>query len=229
MNWGIQFYQVVGKERSGVIAKALKDEISLEEMAREYLSKDSETKAWEEEDILQEEFSYIMYQKQEEALEDYFIFDKEGKIDSLYMLLARLWMRGDLKSWSAFQKGKEGEHIPIPAYQFDRQIYWMEPMAIELKKPEETEDSYYIRTEEQMTGYVEPSGFMEKKIAEIWEKELGIKPVGATDGFFQLGGTSLAAAKVNGLLCEYFDIELSLRDFLGSQTIRDLKRLIMTM
>lgn len=229
INWGIQFYQVIGKDRAGVIAKALKDEISLEEMARDYLSKDSDTKVWEEECILQEEFSYIMYQKQEEVPEGYFIFDKKGKTESLYQLLARLWKMGYLKSWSAFQKGKEGEHIPIPAYQFDRQIYWMEPMAIEVKKPEETEDSYYIRTEEQMIGYVEPSGFMEKKMAEVWEKELGIKPVGATDGFFQLGGTSLVAAKVNGLLCEYFDIELSLRDFVGSQTIRDLKRLIMTM
>ncbi|MBS4932842.1 MAG: hypothetical protein KH020_16340 [Clostridiales bacterium] len=229
INWGIQFYQVIGKGQAGVIAKALKDEISLEEMVRDYLSKDSDTKVWEEEYILQEEFSYIMYQKQEEVLEGYFIFDKKGKADSLYQLLARLWKMGYLKSWSAFQKGKEGEHIPIPSYQFDRQIYWMEPMAIEAKKPEETEDFYYIRTEEQLIGYVEPAGFMEKKIAEIWEKELGIKPVGATDGFFQLGGTSLAAAKVNGLLCEYFDIELPLRDFVESQTIRDLKRLIMTM
>lgn len=229
MNWGIQFYQVIGKGRAGVIAKALRDEISLEEMARDYLSKVGEVKVWEEECILQEEFSYIMYQEQEEVLEGCFIFDKKGKTDSLYQLLARLWKMGYLKSWSAFQEGKEGEHIPIPVYQFDRQIYWMEPMDIEAKKPEATEDSYYIRTEEQLTGYVEPSGFMEKKMAEIWEKELGIKPVGATDGFFQLGGTSLVAAKVNGLLCEYFDIELSLRDFVGSQTIRDLKSLIMTM
>lgn len=229
INWGIRFYQVIGKERAGVIAKALKDEINMEKMARDYLSKDSDTKVWEEERILQEEFSYIMYQKHEEVPDGYFIFDIKGKMDALYQFLARLWKMGYLKSWSDFQKGKEGEHIPIPGYQFDRQIYWMEPMAIEAQKPEETEDFYHIRTKEQMEGYVEPSGFMEKKIADIWEKELGIKPVGATDGFFQLGGTSLAAAKVNGLLCEYFDVELSLRDFVESQTIRDLKRLIMTM
>ncbi len=229
MDSGIQFYHVIGKGRAGSIAKALKKEISLEEMARDYLSKDTIIKHSEEACILQKEFSYIMYQKKEEMQEGYFIFDKDGKVDSLYQLLASLWKTGYLKSFSAFQMAKEGEHIPIPTYQFDRQIYWIEPMAIEVKKSEETEDSYYIRTEEQMIGYVEPSGFIEKKIAKIWEKELGIKPVGAMDGFFQLGGTSLAAAKVNGLLCEYFDIELSLRDFVGSQTIRELKRLIMTM
>lgn len=229
MNWGIPFYQVIGKERAGVIAKALNDELNLEEMAREYLSMNRDRKGWEEECILQDEFSYIMYQKQEEVQEGYFVFDKKDKTDSLYQLLAKLWKMGCINSWSAFQNGKEGEHVPIPSYSFDRQIYWMEPMAMEVKKAEETEDSYYIRTEEQMTGYVEPSGFMEKKMAEIWEKELGIKPVGAMDGFFQLGGTSLAAAKVNGLLCEYFDIEISLQEFVGSQTIRELKRLIMNM
>ena len=229
MNWGIQFYQVKGKEQAGVIAKALKDEISLEDMARYYLSEDRDTKVWEDDCILEEELSYIRYQKQGEVPDSYFIFDEKVKTDSIYQLLARLWKIGYLTSWSAFQKGKEGEHIPLPTYQFDRQVYWMEPMVIEVKEKEATEDSYYIRTEDKMKGYVEPSGFIEKKIAQIWEKELGIKPVGAMDGFFQLGGTSLTAAKVNGLVCEYFDVEISLRDFVGSQTIRDLKKLIITM
>ena len=226
INWEIPFCEVIGKNRADSIAKALKEEIDLEMMVREYLGSDK-TKVDDNRESLPKEFMYVIYQKQE-TIDDYFLFDEKDTIDTLYILVARLWMNGYLNSWNAFQKGKEGKRIPIPTYQFDRQTYWIEPKSLKLNKTKEKENLYYIRTEKEMEGYVEPSGYMEKKIAEIWEKELGIKPVGVTDGFFQLGGTSLLAAKVKDVLCDYFGIEITLKDFLESQTIQDLKTLIMS-
>jgi len=43
------------------------------------------------------------------------------------------------------------------------------------------------------TGLVAPVNDLERTILELWERELGIEPIGAEDDFFSLGGDSLAA------------------------------------
>ena len=158
-----------------------------------------------------------------------YCFDESGDIEPFYAVLSKLWRMGVLKDWNSFLSGKKWERIPIPTYQFERTEYWIEPVAYEAKKQERKERCYTIRSDEQMSGFVETLGFLEKKIAEIWEDELGIKPVGAEDGFFQLGGSSLKAAKVNEIINDFFGTDLSLRDFLESQTIRALKNRILTL
>jgi len=44
--------------------------------------------------------------------------------------------------------------------------------------------------------YVEPSGPVERRIADIWRDVLGVAEVGAHDNFFELGGSSLLGLKV---------------------------------
>lgn len=45
--------------------------------------------------------------------------------------------------------------------------------------------------------YVAPKTTMQKKLVQIWEKVLNIKPVGINDNFFELGGDSLLAMNLN--------------------------------
>src|SRR5262249_44745681 len=44
--------------------------------------------------------------------------------------------------------------------------------------------------------YVAPRDKIEKKLVAIWEEVLGVKPIGIKDGFFDLGGKSLQAARL---------------------------------
>lgn len=242
LDWGAVFYKIEGKGDAAMVALALKEELSLEQMVFRCLGTEEASAKMQSENIEEfftEDCKYILLGDLEESerkkiknsLSYTAMNAKEEPLQGVYCLLGRLWSKGYIKSLDKFLEGKRRERVPVPGYEFDRQIYWIEQVAIEKKteKNIENEQSYYIRTNEQMEGYIEPAGFMEKKLAQIWEKELAVKPVGATDGFFQLGGNSLKAAKVNGIICDYFDIDLSLKDFVQNQTVRELKNYIMTM
>ncbi len=43
---------------------------------------------------------------------------------------------------------------------------------------------------------VAPRTALERRVTEIWERVLGITPIGVTDNFFDLGTTSLVAARL---------------------------------
>src|SRR4029077_3878354 len=45
-------------------------------------------------------------------------------------------------------------------------------------------------------GSVPPRDALETQLVAIWEKALGLQPIGITDNFFQLGGDSLLAVRI---------------------------------
>ena len=57
-----------------------------------------------------------------------------------------------------------------------------------LPKPDAAGD-----TRSRSVGHVEASGEIEKQIASVWTKLLGLSKVGTKDSFFALGGHSLLA------------------------------------
>ncbi len=70
--------------------------------------------------------------------------------------------------------------------------------------------------------YIAPRNDMEKKIAEVWKKVLGIKKIGINDNFFSLGGHSLKAVTVVAKL--QTDFEITVNDIFKYQTIAALSR-----
>ena len=46
------------------------------------------------------------------------------------------------------------------------------------------------------TGYVAPRTELERRIAAVWQRALGIEPIGALDRFFDLGGDSVLANQI---------------------------------
>jgi len=49
--------------------------------------------------------------------------------------------------------------------------------------------------QDNSTTFVAPGSVLERMLAEIWEENIGIKNIGITDDFFELGGTSMIAVK----------------------------------
>ncbi len=66
----------------------------------------------------------------------------------------------------------------------------------------------------------------EPRLRAIWESVLGLEPVRSDDNFFDLGGTSLAAARVFELIYERMGVDLPLSAILDAPTTAALAALI---
>lgn len=79
---------------------------------------------------------------------------------------------------------------------------------------------------EGSNGFVAPRNLLELHIAEIWEQVLNVRPIGATDNFFDLGGHSLLGLRVSALIYGKFGQDLPLSAFFDGGTVEHLATLI---
>jgi acyl transferase domain-containing protein/surfactin synthase thioesterase subunit/non-ribosomal peptide synthetase component F/acyl carrier protein len=63
---------------------------------------------------------------------------------------------------------------------------------------------------------------MEQRIAMVWREVLGIQAVEPDDNFFEIGGDSLSAARLSGLLAERFGISLPVIEVFQFGTLTDM-------
>ncbi|MCL8537177.1 amino acid adenylation domain-containing protein [Chryseobacterium gallinarum] len=70
--------------------------------------------------------------------------------------------------------------------------------------------------------YVAPGNVTEEKLAEIWQKVLGIQKVGITDNFFELGGHSLMVNQVLNRIHHTLSMQVSFKDFFAFPTIEGI-------
>lgn len=64
-----------------------------------------------------------------------------------------------------------------------------------------------------------PETALQRELLELWRGMLGPIEIGVHDDFFRLGGHSLMAARLVGMLRERFAVDLTIKAFLGSPTI----------
>jgi len=76
------------------------------------------------------------------------------------------------------------------------------------------------------TRYTAPSGETEKKLAEIWQKLLGIDRVGTHDNFFDLGATSLTVMHINRLLKDTLGKDVAVVTMYIYPTVAELARFL---
>ncbi len=74
--------------------------------------------------------------------------------------------------------------------------------------------------------FVAPQTEVERQLAEIWAKVLGVGRVGRYDNFFELGGHSLLAMQVSSRVLEAFQIELPVRRVFESPALAELAAVI---
>jgi phthiocerol/phenolphthiocerol synthesis type-I polyketide synthase E len=84
--------------------------------------------------------------------------------------------------------------------------------------------SYEMRQDrpDLSTEFADAATDTEKKLKEMFEGFFGYKQVGIDDNFFELGGDSLKGMVVLKKIKTEFDINISLKDFFGKQTIREI-------
>jgi amino acid adenylation domain-containing protein len=71
-------------------------------------------------------------------------------------------------------------------------------------------------------AYVAPATDDERVIAGAWQEVLGVERIGATDGFFTLGGHSLRAVRIIARIDELLGVRLPVSALFESPTVRGL-------
>lgn len=66
----------------------------------------------------------------------------------------------------------------------------------------------------------------ERRLVEIWRSVLGVSPIGVRDGFVELGGHSLSAARICARVREEFGREVSVADLLAATTVEALAEVV---
>ncbi|MBT2572355.1 amino acid adenylation domain-containing protein [Bacillus sp. ISL-51] len=75
---------------------------------------------------------------------------------------------------------------------------------------------------QQTAEYVPPGNEVESKLADLWQKVLGISQAGIKHNFFDLGGNSIRAAALAARIHKELDVNLSLKDIFKFPTIEQL-------
>jgi amino acid adenylation domain-containing protein len=74
--------------------------------------------------------------------------------------------------------------------------------------------------------FVAPRDGTEQQLAKIWEKVLGVQPIGVADNFFELGGHSLLAVKLFSQIEKLFMKKLPLATLFRAPTIEQFAKLL---
>lgn len=82
------------------------------------------------------------------------------------------------------------------------------------------------REVEREEAFVAPRNGFEATMTRLWEQVLGRRPISVRDNFFEIGGHSLAAARLAWLVEKEFGKKLILTDLLQAPTVEELVALV---
>ncbi|MCX6582639.1 MAG: beta-ketoacyl synthase N-terminal-like domain-containing protein [Candidatus Aminicenantes bacterium] len=178
-------------------------------------------------------------------------YTKEEGNDVGFLLdkIGRLWLFGANVDWEGFYAHEKRGRIALPPYSFERTSY---PPLGDLRKiiaglmagkdmdtllpsPRQGEgaaakidnaDSPPVQHKRKRpklkAEYVPPTDDMEQKLVDIFQSFFGIEPVGIYDDFYELGGDSIRAVQLIGLIKKTYGINASIQQFLFYQNIHDI-------
>jgi acyl transferase domain-containing protein len=174
--------------------------------------------------------------------------------DSPGALLGQLWLGGASIHWPTFYSQEKRRRIALPTYPFERRRYWIEPRKrrdesgtavqianVQPSEPvssqtltghsfEQNSDSSSLTAlhprPKLKTPYVPPATELEKSIAAICARVLGIAEIGIDDIFFDLGGDSFMAMQVVAGLKREMGVEVPVATLYETLTIRSLAAML---
>src|SRR5258708_13360689 len=82
------------------------------------------------------------------------------------------------------------------------------------------------RLEPGPQAYIGARDSVESQLVKLWEAVLEKRPVGIEDDFFELGGTSLLAARLFAQIEEGFKLRMPLVTLVQAPTIKTLAKVI---
>jgi amino acid adenylation domain-containing protein len=149
--------------------------------------------------------------------------------------LVSLYLRGIKIDWTGFDRDYAGRRLSLPTYPFQRQRYWFESETAKIDRHNAKEIS--VTTTQQLTPKLEPQIGLEERLVTLVAKNTGI-PVSQLGLDLsleaQLGLDSIVMTQLITSIVklipegkrEAFNAEVSMRDLMELQTLRDILKVI---
>jgi len=183
---------------------------------------------------------------------------KQTESDLVFLLktLGNLWLSGATIDWKSFYNSEKRQRIPLPAYPFERNRYWLAEVkdwtptaefdletvetagsgeeagpgtpstGTKTESAEKKETKTFQPRPQLKVEYSPPGNEIQKAIVAIWEDILGVRPVGIYDNFFDLGGHSLLATLFLSRLQEELGIRLDLKTIFEKADVAGIAGLV---
>ncbi len=136
--------------------------------------------------------------------------------EAVQRCLGRLWLEGVQPDWRRYYAGEHRRRVSLPTYPFERERFWPSSPAADTEgraapvpgawggapgvvaeaPPPDFEKSGFVRRDDPGGGASRPRNSLEQELRSIWQAVLGCDQVGLHDDYFELGGTSLRAARL---------------------------------
>lgn len=140
-------------------------------------------------------------------------------------MIARRYVAGENRRWAEDYPVGGCVKVPLPAYAWEKQRYWVEPPIQRRSSNRDEQVSAYSEARVSFgDGYVPTE--TEDRLARIWGRILGIDELSVDAGFFELGGDSLLATDLITAISQVFHTRITLVDLFGHPCIRELAQLI---
>jgi acyl transferase domain-containing protein len=154
-----------------------------------------------------------------------------AELEPFLRTLGTLWLNRVLIDWRMFHAHEPRRRVPLPTYAFERSRYFVDPRVLggsmvadatpesattlsEGADVPSASSAWYDRPPLESL-FRAPKTRFEMIMAEVWQRVLGFKQVGADDDFFELGGHSLSAIHVVSNVKERFPIAFDVGDLLN--------------
>ena len=112
--------------------------------------------------------------------------------------------------------------VNLPDYMLPSAFMWLDKLPLTQNGKVDRQALLDLRILHDKPNYVAPTTEMEHALCEIWQQVLNVEKVSATDDFFQLGGHSLMATIMIGLIRQQLNIDLPIRLVFSHSTIDKL-------
>lgn len=155
------------------------------------------------------------------------LIDKETSIGSGFgnlniMRFAISDEEGEVALNNIFELQRSNRHLIISTAKLkERYNYWIKLNNSSDNASEESNLTFHPRPALK-NEYSEPQKENEKVLIGIWEELLGIQPIGIEDSFFDLGGNSLIATKVNAKMREATKLDIPLQVIFEKLNIKEI-------
>jgi len=147
--------------------------------------------------------------------------DKESDVAVILKALGQIWTAGIDVNWAKFYRDENRCRLPLPTYPFERKRHWIETscrttksrsMPCDTVNPNQPyEEEFKKKKESSIEGANNGEDLhttAEELVAATWREVLGVEDIDVNDNFINLGGDSLAAVRVVGIIKKKTGVQL---------------------